>query len=173
MQAAMLHELYDEEVELPYPVEVLPHLEDAQVQALELAQVRRMLIRLRQLQADQEQAVATKRAVVATYDDRIATLDTQIDALKEGLLSVLVRGPHGTKLTFPDAGRINLSTAGGNVVLDSKEEAVTAHGYMFTRPVVDEAAMNSWAREYTKEHGQPPKGYAVAPRRKVLVVAKP
>jgi homogentisate 1,2-dioxygenase len=193
MSLAMLAPLYDEEVDNDLPLGLLAAVEALPAEPLaeddplretfateiasrsaevELRHVRAMLVRTRQLERELGQLGEARRAVMDSYDHTMGRKQAEIDKLKAAMQSVLMNGKHGTKLTFPDAGRINLSTAGGNLALASKEEAVTAHGEQFKREVVDEAAMNQWAREQYRETGQAPAGYAVQPKRKTLVVAK-
>jgi hypothetical protein len=190
----MISELYDEEIDdaqLPgqlLQVVAVPPPEDddgavawveqldAAVATVEPWQVRSMLVRYRQLEAEQEQVAKVFASVADSYKSKLSGLGDQMDQLRTAMQSVLERGGLGSKLSFPDAGRINLSTAGGNLTLQpqgGKELAVTEYGFRFERPVVDEAAMNQWAREYHKETGEVPNGYMVQPKRKTLVIAKP
>lgn len=190
MTAAMLPVLYEEEVDadLPFdPEQGLPVPVPAEgqqaadvspeaalpVQDYELRQVRAMLVRLRQAEADAARVAATRKEVLAAYQRREEQLAVAALALRGALQAVLERGPYGTKLDFPDAGKLHLSTTGGNLVLDSQEAAVSEYGFRFEKSVVDHALMNAWARDHYKATGEVPTGYKVEPQRRTLVVKKP
>ena len=164
MSAEMLAELYEDDVAVPA---------EGGPESWELTQVRNVLIRLRQLEREQEQVAKTRAAVVDAYKARENAIEANISDLRMILQSVLERGPHGDKITFPDAGTIHLTTKGGNLVLKSQEEAVSAYGKQFTRPTVDMTALSQWARKAFTEDGEIPKGFDVAPKYKTLVVKKP
>lgn len=161
----MLEQLYDEEVgELHLP-------EDPQ--AVQLQDVRRMLVRLRQLERDQAQVQAARDAVVDSYTQRLTEIADQVAMLRGNLLSVLERGPFGTKLDFPDAGKLHLSTVAASLKLANQEAAVGTYGYRFSRAVCDVPAMNKWAKEHYTSTSQVPEGYELVPSRKTLVVKQP
>lgn len=178
----MISGLYREEVEVPFDFEAaepdIPFAEGAATTSADserwtLRAVRNMLVRLRQLEHDAAQLGEVKAEIVDSYDHQIQTKERQASVLRQALQSILERGPFGPRLTFPDAGKVHLSTAGGNLVLANQEAAVTAYGFNFTKPTTDVAAMNTWARDLHKRTGEVPKGYVVAPKRKTLVVSKP
>lgn len=136
----------------------------------QLVQVRDAVAQLIALGREADQVKQAAAQIAERYKEHLAHLDERMDTLRSSLQGVLERGPHGNKLTFPDTGRINLSTTGGNLKLVDQEAAVSEYGFRFTRPVCDVAAMNTWARDYNKESGQVPTGYEVQPQRKTLVL---
>lgn len=168
----MLAGLLDEEFELPFepgtpPDEIISAVGD------DLTHVRAMLVRLKQLEREHAQVQRVRAAVLDSYDHKLKGLADQAEELKAALAGLLERGPHGSKLTFPDVARINLTTKGGNLRLANQEEAVSTYGFRFERVVCDVAAMNQWARDHFRETGEIPTGYEVQPKYKALVVAKP
>jgi hypothetical protein len=170
-ERAMLNELYFEDVELPFdPAGEAPSTPGDD---WTLVTVRNMLVRMRQLEREVVQAKEAKAAIVDSYDHQIAGKQAQVDTLRGSLQGILERGPFGPRLQFADAGKIHLSTAGGNVVLANQEAAVSEYGFRFEKSVTDITAMTAWARQHVAAGNAPPTGFEVAPKRKTLVVSKP
>lgn len=136
-----------------------------------LLQVHGMVARLRDTERAAAQITEAKRALVATYDDALAQKAEQAAALRAALLAVLERGPFGSKLEFPDVGKIHTTTTGGNLALVNQEAAVSQYGFRFTKEVTDIAEMNAWARQHHKESGEIPVGYEHVPKRRTLVAS--
>lgn len=159
---AMIEQLYDDDVgDLP-PFDP---------QGAELLDVRRRLVRLRQLEREAAQLANLRKAVVAEYERRELELQQQAQALRGDLQAALERGPFGTKLQFPDAGAIHLTTVPARLQLASQEEAVSTYGFRFLKPQqTDVPAMNKWAAEHFKATGEVPAGYEPVAAHKTLVV---
>jgi hypothetical protein len=141
-EATGLEEIDPEQLDLEQPL----HLDSGDVVGL-----RRLMIRIQQLDADRERVKATKAAVVASYDDQLGRIAKTSQWLRSSLQAYVERFG---KVQLPDVGTAYLQDGDPKVEVVDREAFKVEFGEMFTKPVFDETAAKRYALEQAKA-GQP------------------
>ncbi len=137
----MLHELYDEQVEIPE-------------QVADVVSARDLMIGIQQIKKEIETVKQTKAAVLASYDARLDTLEERKARAEGHLRDYLVNANGGENLALPDVGTAYLATAEGKVIVSDKKAASNVYLARFSKPTFDETAFKKWAGEHFIETGE-------------------
>lgn len=153
----MLRELFEEPVELE-----AEELED------EMA-VRSALIRIQQLEVDEERVKATRTAVVESYDRKLQEIEEQRRWLRQMLQAWVER--HG-KTSFPDVGTAYSRRGDPAIEVTDRTAFKKALGDVFTKQTFDETAAKAYALERVLDHGELVDGTRLRPGGPTLGIRK-
>lgn len=122
--------------------------------------LRRVMIRLQQLDAEEERVKATKAAVVASYDGQLDRIGRDRAFLRSSLQAYVER--YG-KVQLPDVGTAYLQAGDPRIDVVDREAFKGEFADLFTKPTFDETAAKRYALEQIKEGHPLPPGVDVIP----------
>ena len=146
----MLHELYDEQVEIPE-------------QVADVVSARRLMIAIRQLAKEIEQTKQTKAAVVASYDARLDTLEERKAKAEGHLRDYLINANGGENLALPDVGTAYLATSKPKIEITDMALVKSRWGDQYTKQIFDPTKFKQTALKHMQETGEIPEGCAFVP----------
>lgn len=159
----MLKELFDE----PISEEEFEELVGREGDALSAVEIRRLLIRLRQIDRDRAKVKEIRDAVVASYAEKIGRFDADEKRTRESLYAFC--RVHGTA-SFPDVGSAYLSSQGPKIeVQDSTRAKNWSKAQGYTKLEADITA----AKKALLANGEVPpeeSGMVFQPPHEILVV---
>lgn len=153
----MLRELDDEPTGLD---ELDPATAPLELDRDDLPAVRRVMIRLQQLEREIDRVDATKRAVAATYDEQLARLGADRQWLRSSLQAWVER--NGTA-KFPDVGTAYLAKGDPKVEVADRDALKRELGDLFTKATFDETGAKAYALEQALKGNPLPAGVNVVP----------
>lgn len=150
-EATGLEEIDPEQLDLEQPLEL---------DGGDVVGVRRLMIRIQQLDRDAEAVKATKAAVVASYDDQLSKIEKTKAWLRSSLQAYVER--HGN-VKLPDVGTAYLQPGDPKVTVVDREAFRGEFEELFTKPAFDETAAKNYALEQIKAGHPLPPGVDVIP----------
>lgn len=133
--------------------------DEAELDGLDELGVRRLMIRLLQLERDAARITKTKAAVVASYDEKLAAIERTTSMFRSSLQAWLERHGQrtktgGRKVGFPDVATAYLQAGKPRIVVTDDQALQGQLGAMFTREVFDTTAAKAYALERALEGGE-------------------
>lgn len=152
----MIPELRDEatgldELNLEEPIAIEPG---------DIAAVRALMIRVQQLERDEDRVKRTRDAVVATYAAQLDRIERDRAYLRSVLQDYVER--NGT-VQLPDVGTAYLAKGDPKVEVADRDALKQALGAMFTKPAFDETAAKQYALGEATEGRPIPDGVNIVP----------
>jgi hypothetical protein len=133
-------------------------------------ELRLALVRLEQLQRDEETMKRRKQMVVATYEQELAGIARQRDELRRSIEGYLVTHG-GEKVRFPDVGTAYLTSTDPKIEVVDKAAFEAALGDLYTKPVFDMTAAKGYALDRALE-GELVAGVEFVPAGKTLGIRR-
>lgn len=159
----MLEELQGEQVDVTADLAADPTSLD------ELA-VRRMLIRLQQLEAEANQVHAVGQAVAATYAERVQALRAQATDIRANVQRYIEHVRGGDKVVYPDVGTAYLTKRKPRLYVSNQAEVEDWAGDKFYKRTLDTQAVLAYADGQAQASGELLPGIGRQPATTTLAV---